>query len=164
MESSTQRKIGFAPVFDKDSKVLILGSFPSVKSRQIDFYYGNKQNRFWKMLCGYFAEEIPESIEHKKAFLYRRNIALWDMVTACEIVGSSDASIKNAEIVNLDEILTIAKIEKILLNGTLAYALFVEKYKDIAIPYEKMPSTSPANPRYSETVWREALNDVFLNV
>ena len=116
------------------------------------------------MLCGFFGVDIPDTVENKKEFLLKNGVALWDMVTACEIVGSSDASIKNAEIANLDEILTIAKIKKILLNGTLAYALFVEKYKDIAIPYEKMPSTSPANPRYSETVWREALNDVFLNV
>lgn len=161
MESRTERKIGFSPVFDKNSKVLILGSFPSVKSRQIDFYYGNKQNRFWKMLCGYFGEEIPQTIEGKKAFLYRRNIALWDMVTACEIVGSSDASIKNAELADLDEVFKNAKIQKILLNGTLAYTLFMERYKDVPISYEKMPSTSPANPRFNETVWRKALDDVF---
>ncbi|MBQ8284276.1 MAG: DNA-deoxyinosine glycosylase [Clostridia bacterium] len=158
---TTQRKIGFAPVFDKNSKVLILGSFPSVKSRQIDFYYGNKQNRFWRTVCGYFNEEIPETIEGKKEFLFRRNIALWDMVMACEIEGSADSSIKNVEIADLNQVFAMAKIEKILLNGTLAYNLFSEHFATCGILYEKMPSTSPANPRFSETIWRNALDDVY---
>ena len=153
--------MGFLPVYDTHSKILILGSFPSVKSREISFYYGNKQNRFWRMLCGYFGESIPESIEGKKEFLYRNRIALWDMAVSCEIEGSADASVKNAELANLDEIFNTAKIEKILLNGTLAYSLFAEKYKNIDIPYEKMPSTSPANPRYDEKIWRKALDEVF---
>ena len=140
-------------MFDKDSKLLILGSFPSVKSRKIDFYYGNKQNRFWRMLCGYFSEEIPESVDGKKAFLKRRNIALWDMVVSCEIQGSADATVKNAETADLHIVLNHTKIQKILLNGMLSYNLFIEKYKEIAVPYEKMPSTSPANPRYDENVW-----------
>lgn len=113
------------------------------------------------MLCSYFSEEIPESIEGKKDFLKRRNIALWDMVVSCEIQGSSDATVKNAETADLHIVLNYAKIEKILLNGTLAYNLFIEKYKDIAVPYEKMPSTSPANPRYDENVWRNAIDEVF---
>lgn len=158
---TAKKKIGFAPVFDENSRVLILGSFPSVKSRQIDFYYGNKQNRFWKMLCGYFGEEIPPTTEEKKAFLYRRQIALWDMVVACEIEGSSDASVKNAEIADLSQVLERANIRKILLNGTLAYNLFTEKYAALPVPYEKMPSTSPANPRYDENKWRKALNQIF---
>ena len=156
-----KRKIAFPPVFDKDSKVLILGSFPSVKSREIEFYYGNKQNRFWRMICGYFHESIPDSIEGKKEFLFRRNIALWDMVVSCEIEGSADASIKNAEIANLQLVFNEAKIEKILLNGTLAYDLFTKSYEDIAIPYVKMPSTSPANPRYKEDRWRKELDGIF---
>lgn len=157
----TQRKTGFAPVFDKDSKVLILGSFPSVKSRAIEFYYGHKQNRFWRMICGYFGEEVPPTTEGKKQFLLRRNIALWDMATACEIEGSSDASVKNAELADLHPIFQRAKIECILLNGSLSYQLFLQKYADIGIPYEKMPSTSPANPRYDEAIWRKALDKVF---
>ena len=161
METKEERKIGFAPVFDKNSKVLILGSFPSVKSRQIEFYYGNKQNRFWKMLCGYFKEEIPESTQGKKEFLYRRGIALWDIAVSCEIEGSSDASLKNAELADLKTVLDKADIQKILLNGTLAYRLFMTAYENIGIPYEKMPSTSPANPRYDEAVWRRALDEIF---
>ena len=156
-----KRQTGFAPVFDKESRILILGSFPSVKSREIDFYYGHKQNRFWKMLCGYFKEDIPESVEGKKEFLKRRNIALWDIVISCEIEGSADASVKNAEIADLQIVLQNAKIQKILLNGALSYNLFMEKYENITIPYKKMPSTSPANPRYDESVWRKELDDVF---
>lgn len=78
-KETKERKQGFAPVYDENSRVLVLGSFPSVKSRQIDFYYGNKQNRFWKMLCGYFGEDIPQTTQGKKEFLYRRGVALWDI-------------------------------------------------------------------------------------
>lgn len=156
-----QIKMGFSPVFNEESKVLILGSFPSVKSREISFYYGHKQNRFWKMLCGYFQENIPETIEGKKTFLLQRNIALWDIATACQIQGSSDASIKNAMIADLQPIFKVAKIKKVLLNGTLAYDLFLSKYESIEFPYQKMPSTSPANPRYNQEIWWRALNDVF---
>ena len=155
------KKIGFLPVFDENSKILILGSFPSVKSRQIDFYYGNRQNRFWRTVCGYFKEPVPESTEEKKNFLFRHKIALWDMVMACEIDGSADSSIKNAEVADLNEVLSKAKIKKILLNGTLAYELFVKNYPSIGIPFVKMPSTSPANPRFSEEIWRNELNEVF---
>lgn len=156
-----ERKVGFAPVFDEHSRVLILGSFPSVKSRQIDFYYGNKQNRFWRMICGYFGEPLPQSTEGKREFLLRNKVSLWDMVTSCEIQGSSDASVKNAEIADLHKVLNHAKIEKILLNGSLAYELFVKNFGDLSVDYRKMPSTSPANPRYREELWKEALDDVF---
>ena len=156
-----EKKIGFAPIFDTSSKVLILGSFPSVKSREIDFYYGNKQNRFWKTVCGFFNEEIPESTEKKREFLFRRQIALWDMVTACEIDGSKDSSVRNEELADLQVVLSNAKIEKILLNGTLAYELFVKENAHLLDMAVKMPSTSPANPRFSADIWRKELNDVF---
>ena len=154
-------KMGFPPVYDKNSRVLILGSFPSVKSREISFYYGNKQNRFWKTVCGFFQENIPETVDGKKEFLRRNNIALWDMATSCEIEGSSDSSVKNATIADLSKIFSTAKIEKILLNGTLAYELFISRYSVCGIPYTKMPSTSPANPRFNENQWRKELNDVY---
>ena len=160
METNIQ-KMGFLPVFDKNSRVLILGSFPSVKSREIAFYYGNKQNRFWRTICGYFGEQIPETTQGKREFLQRRNIALWDMVVSCEIEGSADSSIKNVEIADLSEIFKTANIEKILLNGTLAYELFLSRYSDCNIPYIKMPSTSPANPRFQEEIWRKELNEVY---
>lgn len=155
-----QRKIAFGPVFDEHSRLLILGSFPSVKSREIQFYYGNRQNRFWRTVCGFFREEIPESTEGKRDFLFRRKIALWDMVTACEIKGSSDADIRNAELADLGVIFRAAPIEKILLNGTLSYRLFLSRYENTSIPYFKMPSTSPANPRFDKSVWEEQLRDL----
>lgn len=158
---SQKQKMGFAPVFNEASRMLILGSFPSVKSREIAFYYGNKQNRFWRTVCGYFGEEIPQTTKGKKEFLLRRNIALWDMAVACEIEGSADSSVKNVEIADLSEIFKMAKIEKILLNGTLAYELFISWYGECGIPYIKMPSTSPANPRFNEELWRKELNDVY---
>ena len=155
--------MGFPPVFDKYSRVLILGSFPSVKSRQIDFYYGNKQNRFWKMLCGYFGEDIPPSKEEKTSFLLEKGVALWDMVAACDIIGSSDASVKNVQTVRLENLLDKSNVEMILLNGALAYELFVKEYANLPVSYAKMPSTSPANPRYDETIWKLALDEVFKN-
>ena len=153
--------MGFEPVYDANSRVLILGSFPSVKSREIAFYYGNKQNRFWKTICGFFGEDIPETIDGKKEFLLRNNVALWDMATSCQIEGSADSSVKNATIADLTPILQSAKIQKILLNGTLAYELFIKQYATITIPYIKMPSTSPANPRFSEETWRKELYEIF---
>ena len=154
-------KMGFSPVFNEDSKVLILGSFPSVKSREISFYYGNKQNRFWKTLCSFFGEEIPESVQAKKTFLLRRGIALWDMAVSCEIEGSADASVKNAVLADLESIFSKCKLQKIILNGALAYDLFCKKYEKVAVPYVKLPSTSPANPRFDEKKWWSELNDVF---
>lgn len=160
MSEKELRKAGFEPVFDKESRLLVLGSFPSVKSRKIQFYYGNKQNRFWKTVCNFFGEEIPESTEGKKEFLYRRKIALWDMVTECEIEGSADSAVKNASVADLGVILKAAPIEKILLNGTLSYNLFTARYADLAVPYFKMPSTSPANPRFDAEIWKEQLRDL----
>ena len=156
-----ERKFGFPPVYDKNSRILILGSFPSVKSREIQFYYGHKQNRFWKTLCGYFGVNVPETVDAKRAFLLSHGVALWDIAEACEIDGSSDASLRNAEIVDLTPIFEVAKIEKIFLNGATAYKLFLERYADLTIPYEKLPSTSPANPRFSERTWQEALDKIF---
>ena len=155
--------VGFPPIYNKQSKILILGSFPSVQSRKTQFYYGNKRNRFWRTLCGYFKEEIPQTLEEKCEFLIKKGIALWDMVLTCNVEGSSDTSIKNIQIVDLNWILDNAPIEKILLNGTLAFELYEKHYGHLSIPYEKMPSTSPANPRYDESVWRKALDDVFKN-
>lgn len=160
MSEKELRKAGFEPVFDKESRLLVLGSFPSVKSRKIQFYYGNKQNRFWKTVCNFFGEEIPESTDGKKEFLHRRKIALWDMVTECEIEGSADSAVKNASVADLGVILKAASIEKILLNGTLSYNLFTARYADLAVPYFKMPSTSPANPRFDAEIWKEQLRDL----
>lgn len=155
------RKIGFAPIFDEESRILILGSFPSVKSRENQFYYGNKRNRFWGMLSSYFKEKIPKNNEEKKDFLRRRKIALWDIATSCEIEGSSDSSLKNAAIADLSIVLNKANIEKIFLNGARAFQLFSAVYQNVNIPYVKMPSTSPANLRYDEKIWAKELDEVF---
>lgn len=152
---------GFDPVYDKDSKVLILGSFPSVKSRRVEFYYGNPQNRFWRVVCSYFGESIPESTESKREFLKRRNIALWDIVTECRIVGSQDATIKNFKVADLKTLLQNSKIGFIILNGGKAFSIFREHYTDIHTGYCKVPSTSPANTRFDEKEWKDALSRAF---
>lgn len=154
-------KLGFEPVFDKNSRILILGSFPSVKSREVEFYYGNKQNRFWRIICSYFGDDIPKSTEGKKQFLRRSNIALWDIVTECSIVGSSDSSIRDYKVADLDRVLSQSPIELIILNGGKAFEIFKKYYPDCVVPYIKLPSTSPANTRCSEEEWRAALDKVF---
>ena len=113
----------FPPLYDKNSKVLILGSFPSVKSRQMQFFYGHPQNRFWRVLAAVFDCELPVTIEERRAFLLQHGIALWDVIASCEITGSSDASIKNVTVCDVQRILEQAQIRQIFLNGKTA-----EKY------------------------------------
>ena len=136
----------FGPVYDSQSRILILGSFPSVKSREINFYYGHRNNRFWKILGMLFNEEI----EDKKSFLLKHHIALFDVIESCDIIGSSDASIQNVKPNDLSIILNNSKVEKIFLNGAKAYELY-KKYDEAkyAIEAFKLPSTSPANAAYS---------------
>ena len=153
--------MGFPPEFTAESCVLILGSFPSVQSRKQSFYYGNRQNRFWKMLYGFFGEPLQEGVEEKRAFLRAHGVALWDIVVRCEIEGSADASIKNYEVADIPSLLAKTAVRRILLNGTAAYDIFRERYAGIGVPYFRMPSTSPANPRYSEAVWHAALAETF---
>lgn len=140
----------FDPVFNKESRVLILGSFPSVKSREIAFYYGNPQNRFWKVLEAIYNEEISNDIEDKKSFLLKHQIALWDVIESCDIKGSSDSSIKDVIPNDLNKILKEAEIKKIYVNGNKAYDLYMQYcYKDYNREVFKLPSTSPANATYS---------------
>ncbi len=153
------RAEGFAPVWDGESRVLILGSFPSVKSRAEGFYYGNPQNRFWPMLAHFFGEGLPATVEEKRAFVLRRKIALWDMVSSCDIVGSADASIQGAQTVDVRSILGHAPIRCVLCNGTKSYELFSAVHPGLVGMAKKMPSTSPANPRYREEVWHAALGE-----
>lgn len=149
---------GFAPVFNGESRILILGSFPSVKSREVSFYYGNPQNRFWRTVCGLFGEEVPRDTAGKREFLLRRRIALWDVVESCDIVGSSDASIENVAFADVPFVLRAAPIEKIFCNGTKAYELFAANFPKYIDMTEKLPSTSPANPRFSAAAWESALS------
>ncbi|MBR6148209.1 MAG: DNA-deoxyinosine glycosylase [Lachnospiraceae bacterium] len=138
------------PVFDKNSKILILGSFPSVRSREEGFFYGHKQNRFWKVVSAVFEEEVPKTIPQKKAFLLRNHIALWDVIHSCDITGSSDSSIKNVVANDLSIILEHSGIRKIFVNGKTAEKYYI-KYseKDTHIKAICLPSTSPANAAFS---------------
>ena len=138
------------PVYDKNSKILILGSFPSVKSREEGFFYGHKQNRFWKVVSRIFEEEEPESIEEKKSLLVRNKIALWDVIQSCDIVGSSDSSISNVVPNDLSVILNTADIKAIYVNGKTAHKYY-KKYTEPVIkrPAICLPSTSPANAAWN---------------
>ncbi len=132
----------FAPVFDANSKILILGSMPSPKSRENGFYYGHKQNRFWRVLSALFNEPILDDINSKTQFLLRHNIALWDVIESCKIVGASDNSIKDVKVNDLRVILSKTKIVAIFTLGTAA-TKYLKKYTNLNSI--KLPSTSPAN-------------------
>ena len=140
-----------APVWDENSRILILGSFPSVKSREAQFFYAHKQNRFWRVLSAILGENVPESMDEKRAMLLRHGIALWDVIASCEISGSSDSSIKNAVPNDISEILSKSNVMRIFANGNTAFRLY-EKYifPKTGIPAKKLPSTSPANAGMSE--------------
>lgn len=135
------------PIYDKNSKILILGSFPSVKSREANFFYGHPQNRFWKVLASVMNDVCPSTTEEKKAFLIKHSIAVWDVIASCDIEGSSDSSIKNVTPNDLRRILQTAEIKKIFTNGNTAYKLFVKYNSDLNAV--KLPSTSPANAMFS---------------
>lgn len=156
-----ERAEGFPPAYGADSVLLILGSFPSVKSRAVNFYYGNPQNRFWKTVCGYFGEAVPDGTDAKRAFLLRRKIALWDVIVRCEIVGSSDALIRGEVVADLPALLKVCPVKRIFCNGTKSYTLFAERFPELLHLADKLPSTSPANPRFSAEVWTAALDSVF---
>ena len=143
---------GFDPVFDNGSKTLILGSFPSVKSRQVEFYYGNKQNRFWKVISEAFGENEPLTVEDKISLCLKHKVALWDIVGSCRIIGSMDVDIKDYEFVDLQKVLANSPIDKILCNGATAYKLTLSVY-DGDLPVYKLPSTSSANVRFDKDIW-----------
>lgn len=150
------------PVYDKNSKILILGSFPSVKSREAEFFYGHPQNRFWKVLAAVFEQDIPETVEEKKKLLLDNHIALWDVIKNCEISGSSDSSIKNVEPNNINELLTFCDIKLIITNGKTADKYYFKYiYPKTCIKPVCMPSTSPANAAYNcdklIDLWRNVL-------
>ncbi len=136
----------FPPLYDKNSKVLILGSFPSVKSREQMFFYGHPQNRFWKVVSAVTGADTPLTIEEKKAFLHTNSIALWDVIASCDITGSSDSSIKNVVANDLTEILQNADIKQIFVNGKTAEKYYNKYIRDtIGREAVCLPSTSPAN-------------------
>ncbi len=152
----------FPPVVDENCRILILGSFPSVKSREDGFFYGHPQNRFWRMLAAVFQECVPITIPDKQSFLLRHHIALWDVIASCEITGSSDASVRNAVPVEIGRILDIAPISRVFCNGALAGKLYQRYLMPVTgIPAVVLPSTSPANAAWSlerlTDAWRNAL-------
>jgi len=137
------------PVYDQYSKVLILGTFPSVKSREGRFFYNHPQNRFWKVIAGLTESDVPETIEDKKKLLRDHHIAVWDVIKSCEIKGSSDSSIKNVVVNDLNIILGNAPIRGIFANGAKAYSLYDKYcYRQTGIKAIKLPSTSPANAAF----------------
>ena len=139
------------PLYDENSEILILGSFPSVKSRETGFFYGHAQNRFWRVMARICSSETPVGIEDKKRLLLENKIALWDVIHSCEIIGSSDSSIKNVVPNDLSVILNTANIKRIFVNGKKAESLY-KKYieKETGIKAVALPSTSPANASWSE--------------
>ena len=153
----------FEPVFNKDSRILILGTFPSVKSREQHFYYGHPQNRFWKVLAAVTEEPVPTTIPQKRQLLLNHHIAIWDVIQSCEIIGSSDSSIRNVVPADIQGLLEQSHIAAIFGNGGKACELF-EKYtlpslsaassenkQDVNMEWQihKLPSTSPANAAWS---------------
>lgn len=140
----------FAPVYDEHSKILILGTFPSVKSREQNFYYGHPQNRFWKMIAAITESEVPETMEEKKKLLLANHIAIWDVIKSCEIIGSSDSSIKNVAANDIAGLLKKTNIKTIVANGATAERLYnTYALSQTGIPIVKMPSTSPANAAWN---------------
>lgn len=158
----THVKHEFDPIFDENSEILILGTLPSVKSREQNFYYGHPQNRFWKVIATLFEEPVPEGIPEKKALLLKYHIALWDVIAECDIAGSSDSSIRNVIPADLSVILDHAPIRTIYANGAKAYDLY-RKYTYPVTKREiiKLPSTSPANAAFQMGrllgAWQEIL-------
>lgn len=138
------------PVYDEHSEILILGSFPSVKSRESRFFYGHPKNRFWKVVSAVYDDNAPQTTDEKRQFLIKRHIAVWDVIKSCDITGSSDSSIRNVVANDIRRILDSADIKRIFVNGRKAEEL----YRKYIFPQTKreavcLPSTSPANAAWS---------------
>ena len=151
----------FDAFFDKDSRVLILGTIPSPKSREQGFYYGQPQNRFWKVLADVLGEEFPQTVEERKRFLKRNHIALWDVLESCEIKGASDVSIRNARPNDMNRILQAADIRAIFATGAKAAQLYKKLcFPECGVEAVRLPSTSPANCGCSYEKLREAYSQI----
>ena len=141
----------FTPVWDARSRILILGSFPSVRSRELGFYYGHPQNRFWPLMARLYGEKcIPQTTEERRAFALRHGIALWDAIESCRITGSSDASIREAKPNDIARLIRQAGIQRIYCNGQQSYKLY-QKYcaGSCGLNAIPLPSTSPANAAWT---------------
>ena len=151
MSASEQRIMHpFGPLSGPDSRVLILGSFPSVKSREQNFFYGHPQNRFWKVVSIIFEQPVPQTVEEKKQLILSSGLALWDSIASCEITGSSDSSIRNARANDIRIILDSCNIERIYCNGRKSHELY-KKYIEPQTGREAvcLPSSSPANAQWT---------------
>ena len=145
-----QHQTSVRPLFSDKSRVLILGSFPSVKSREQNFFYGHPQNRFWKVIAAVTGEPVPQTVEEKRILILGKKLALWDSIASCEITGSSDASIRNVQVNDLSVILDHSQIRQIYCNGKKSYELY-HRYieKETGRPAVCLPSTSPANAQWT---------------
>ncbi len=140
----------FPPLYDSNSRVLILGSFPSVKSREQMFFYGHPQNRFWKVMSAVLQHPVPQSIPEKRSMLLSHGVALWDSICRCDITGSSDASIENIVPNDLSRIFSAAKILQIFCNGKKSWEIYNNYIEPVTgISAACLPSTSPANAAWS---------------
>jgi len=153
----------FEPIYNDQSKILILGTFPSVKSREGNFYYHHPKNRFWKVMSTLIGSPLPDTIEEKKEMLLQYHIAIWDVIYSCEIQGSSDSSIHNVVPNDIAKVLNQSNIESIYANGGKAYELYYRYcYEEIKKDIIKLPSTSPANATYSlkdlVECWKSVIN------
>ena len=159
MKTAEQLVHPFPPTWDEHSEILILGSFPSVKSREMAFFYGHPQNRFWRLVAALYEDAAPQTVEERRAFLLRHHIALWDVIASCSIVGSSDSSIRDTVPNDIRPILVGAPIRGIFTNGQTAFRLY-QKYLLPEIGREAvcLPSTSPANAAWSFDRLTEAWN------
>ncbi len=138
------------PLYDGRSRILVLGSFPSVLSRKTCFFYGHPQNRFWKVLAALFTSPVPETIEEKKALALENGVALWDVIASCDIDSSSDASIRAVVPTDLTPILDKAPIHKIFCNGATSHKLYTQhQQRRTGREALRLPSTSPANAAWS---------------
>ena len=140
----------FPPLYDERSEALILGSFPSVKSRENMFFYGHPQNRFWKLLALLCGEEVPVTIEEKTDLVLSRHLALWDSIRSCTITGSSDSSVRDVVPNDLSVIIGNSRVSRVFCNGALSYNMYMKySFPATGIRAVKLPSTSPANAAYS---------------
>ena len=138
------------PLFDQNSRLLILGTFPSPRSREGKFFYHHPQNRFWKAMAVLMDSPLPETIEQKKTMMLGNGIAVWDVIQSCRVTGARDSSIRDVVPTDLSQILDHAPIEKIFANGGTAYKLYMKySYPETGRPIIKLPSTSPANAAWS---------------
>jgi len=162
MEKSAQTH-PFPPLYGARSRVLILGSFPSVKSREQQFFYGHPQNRFWRVLAAVFGEAVPADVAEKKALILRNRLALWDTIASCEIAGSSDASITNVVPNDLRPIFAAADIRAVFCNGGTSYKWYNRLLRDgLGREARALPSTSPANARWTAEMLTEAWKQAIL--